>query len=91
MRNFKGHFKSIIDMKVRLLEVPHLLILLLVTWTTAKHWIYTEEDLKMMYVNCSTPDIILWCEGRSEASETPKVSVKKLFQSVKRRRKKLNN
>ena len=36
-----------------------------------KHWICTEEDLKMMYVKCPGPDIMLWCDGRSEDTETP--------------------
>ena len=39
--------------------------------TSTKHWVYTEEDLRMMYINCATPDIMLWCDGRSESNETP--------------------
>lgn len=80
MRQFNGHFKCIIDLKVRLLDefkeqVPpttDFSIGYFTGRTTTKHWIYTEEDLHMMYVNCPTPEIMLLCDGRSEVNVTPK-------------------
>ena len=80
MRKFKSRFKSIIDMKVRLMDEFEKQVPTSTTFsigyfagrTSAKHWIYTEEDLQMMYVNCQTPEIMLWCDGRSELNETPK-------------------
>ena len=79
MRKFKGRFKSIIDLKVRLIDefeeqVPQsttFSIGYFAGHTSTKHWVYTEEDLRMMYINCATPDIMLWCDVRSESNETP--------------------
>lgn len=80
MRKFKSRFKSLIDMKVRLIDEFEEQIPPSTTFSigyfagrsSAKHWIYTEEDLKMMYVTCSSTDIMLWCDGRSDTIETPK-------------------
>ena len=80
MRKFNGQFKSIIEMKVKLLDefqehMPPIMTFGIGYFSgrpSVKHWIFTEEDLNMMYKNCPNCDIMLWCDGRSEASETSK-------------------
>ena len=80
MRQFHSRFSSIIDMKVRLMEEFGEQLPLTTTFASGyfagrqsiKHWIYTEDDLKEMYINCPTKDIMLWCDGRSEEKELPK-------------------
>lgn len=95
MRKFNGRFKSIIEMKVKLLDefqehIPPIMTFDVGYFSgrpSAKHWIYTEDDLKMMYKNCNNYDIMLWCDGRSVGSETSKKK-KKLDTFVSKREEK---
>ena len=90
LRKFNGGFKTIIDLKVRLMDEFGDQIPPSTTFgvgyfagrVSAKYWIYTEEDLQMMYFNCLTDDIMLWCDGRSDTIETPKSKRRKTSDNI---------
>ena len=77
VRQFHGHFSSIIDVKVRLIDEFGDQLPPTTTFNVGyyagrqQYWIYTEDDLKAMYTKCSSPDIMMWCDGRSD-DEGPK-------------------
>lgn len=85
VRKLQRRFESIIDMKVRLMDefgeqIPpstNFSVGYFAGRPLVKYWIYTTDDLRMMYVNCPTTDIMLWCDGNSEDIETPKSKRKK--------------
>ena len=71
MRNFQGSFNSVTDMKVRIMkefreQVPQSITFSIGYFEgrqSAKHWIYTEEDLTAMYGRCGNE--IMWCDGQT--------------------------
>lgn len=78
MRHFHGRFSSIVDMRVRLMEEFQEQLPSTTTFgigyfagrQSEKYWIFTEGDLTAMYTTCPNPDIMLWCEGRSDDDST---------------------
>ena len=82
-RHFHGHFNSITDLKVRLMEeleesVPQTRFAVGYFLQATTHWICNEEDLNVLYTACDN-HIMLWCDGREgECTEhTPSRSSKR--------------
>ena len=99
LRQFSGQFQSIIDMKVKLMEefgeqLPPTTTFSLGYFAgrrSDRHWIYTEEDLRIMYKNCPTSDILLWCDSRSDNREAPKSKRRKLSDQFQSKREEKEN
>ena len=99
MRRFHGHFSSITDLKVRLMEefqdsVPQTTKFAVGYFQQSiKHWICSQEDLNALYTTKDKQLVVLWCDGRLseehvDSESTPRSSkkrVKSVLQSEKRK------
>ena len=89
-----GFSRSLTDVKVRLMEefkdqVPATTSFTLGYFAgrqTQKYWLYTEQDLEAMYTNCTSTDIMMWCDGRNDDSEGPRSKKRKTGEGFQSKR-----
>ena len=75
LRKFRGRFKSVTEMKIRLMEefeeqMPETTkfgICCIEGRQSTKHWICCDDDIDAMYTayaTCPGKEIMLWCDSR---------------------------
>ena len=96
LRKFRGRFRSMMEMKVRLMEefeehIPDTTKLSLGYMEgrqSTKRWICCEDDLRAMYTAyASSPqrEIVLWCDSRDCDEDPPKNKRRKTGETMTKR------